>query len=187
MWKISNPFEAVWNILKTTIDNTDEPTSPLNIIEAGDCWTYILMLEEFLRYEEVGLNTTTDDEMNEMLTDVVRLCEGQSRRLKEFMKQEGIPLPNGPSPKPESQPQEVPLGVKLTDSELANGVALKLATCLQICAKAQADSLRQDIGGIWIGFFTEWVTFGSTLKTLMRHRGWINVPPYYVPPGSPQK
>lgn len=186
MSELSNPFESVWNTLKQTIDNMEEPKSPLHVIEVGDCWKYIAMVEEFLRYEEIGLNTTVDDEVIEMLNDVVRICEGQLVKLSQFMKEKGISLPDVTSTKPTSDPKDIPLGVKLTDDEIANGIAFKLVACMRHCAKSQADSLRGDIGMIWLNFFSEWVTFGTTLKALMRKRGWIKVPPYYYPPGSPK-
>lgn len=183
---MSNPLEAVWNMLKISIDTTNEPKSTLHIIEAGDVWTYLTLMVEFIRYEETGLNTTTDDEVREMLNDVIQLCESQVQRLNEFMKKEGIPLPDATAAKPNSDPNDIPLGVKLTDDELANGVAFKLVTCLQACSKGQADSIRDDVGVMWLQFYLEWAMFGSTLKTLMRKRGWLKVPPYYYPPGSPK-
>ncbi|SDZ33239.1 Protein of unknown function [Evansella caseinilytica] len=182
---MANPLEAVWNALKLAIDNADEPTSPLHVIEVGDCWRYLTMVEEFIRFEETGLNTSTDDEIKEMLVDIVRICEGQVKLLGEFMKKEGIPLPDVTSAKPDSDPKDVPLGVKLTDAEISNGIVFKLVICMQTCAHAQANAVRNDVGMMWIRFYTEWITFGSTLKTLMRKRGWIKVPPYYYPPGSP--
>ncbi|UTR12615.1 DUF3231 family protein [Evansella sp. LMS18] len=182
-----NPFEAVWNMLKIGVDSADEPTAPLNIIEAGDCWKYMTMVENFLRYEETGMNTSTDDEIREMLNDVIKVCESQAERLSKFMKQEGIPLPDVTSAKPVSNPNEIPLGVKLTDDEIANGIAFKMVLCAQHCAKGQADAIRYDIGMLWLEFFSEWVTFGATLKALMRKRGWLKVPPYYYTPGSPQE
>ncbi|WP_078543507.1 DUF3231 family protein [Litchfieldia alkalitelluris] len=180
---MSNPFEAVWNTLKTLID--DEPKSPLHIIEAGDLWTYYTALEEFIRYEEVGLNTSTDDEILEMLTDAIRVCEAQSQKISAFMVKEGIPLPDVTSAKPKSDPKEVPLGVKLTDDEIANGIAFKIVTLMQLCGKGQADAIRNDVGVLWLELYGEFVSFGATLKTLMRKRGWIKVPPYYYPPGTP--
>ncbi|WP_261380786.1 MFS transporter [Neobacillus bataviensis] len=42
----------------------------------------------------------------------------------------------------------------------------------------------------WVGIFISLGLFGillSTLKTLMRKRGWLKVPPYYYPPGYPHK
>lgn len=183
---MSNPFEAIWSMLKVSIDTTNEPKSPLHIIEAGDCWTYLTLMEEFIRYEETALNTTTDDEVKEMLNDVIQLCEAQVQSLKKLMKKEGIPLPDTTAAKPNSDPNVIPLGVKLTDSEIANGVAFKLVTCLQACSKGQADSIRDDIGRMWLQLYLEWAIFGTTLKTLMRKRGWLKVPPYYYPPGTPQ-
>jgi hypothetical protein len=144
------------------------------------------MVEEFLRYEEMGLNTSTDDEVIEMLTDAARLCESQIKNLSKFMKEEGIPLPDVTSSKPNSNSKDIPLGVKLTDVELANGVAFKVVTCLQTCAIGQADAVRNDVAMIWLRFYLDWVSFGATLKTLMRKRGWLKVPPYYYPPGYPQ-
>lgn len=182
---MSNPFEAAWNALKISIDTTNEPKSPLHIIEAGDCWTYLTMVEEFIRYEEMGLNTTVDDEMKEMLNDLIKICETQVKNLSKFMRREGIPLPDVTSSKPDSHPNHIPLGVKLTDNELANGVAFKIVICLQACSKGQADSVRSDVGIMWLQYYLEWSMFGNTLKTLMRKRGWLKVPPYYYPPGAP--
>lgn len=182
---MTNPLEAIWNTLKMSLDHIDEQEAPLHVIEVGDCWKYITILQEFIRYEEISLNTTTDDEVREMLVDIMKLCESQAERLSVFMKQEGIPLPNVTPAKPKSRPNDIPLGVKLSDDEIVNGVSFKLVICMQQCAKGQADAIRFDVGKVWLEFFLEWVTFGATIKTLSRKRGWIKVPPYYYPPGSP--
>ncbi|MEN2768419.1 DUF3231 family protein [Ornithinibacillus xuwenensis] len=182
---MSNPFEAVWNILKLSIDNMNEQKAPLHVIEVGDLWKYLTIVEEFIRYEEIGLNTSADDEVIEMLNDVIRICESHVERLSNFMKKEGIPLPEVTSAKPKSNPKEIPLGVKLTDDEITNGVAFKLVNCMQASSKGQIDAIRIDVGMMWLQFYSDWVTFGTTLKTLMRKRGWLKVPPYYYPPGSP--
>lgn len=51
-----NPLEAIFNMLRIAFDNTNEPKSPLHVIEVGDMWTYLTLVEEFIRYEEIGLN-----------------------------------------------------------------------------------------------------------------------------------
>jgi hypothetical protein len=182
---MANPIESVWNMLKMSMDNMQESKNPLNVIEAGDLWKYNTMVEEFIRYEEVGLNTTIDDEVKEMLNDVIGICEKQTKRLSSFMREEGIPLPDVTSAKPKSNPKDIPLGVKLTDDEIANGIAFKMVLLMQQSAKGQADSIRNDAGMMWLEFYSDWVFLGNTLKSLMRKRGWLKVPPYYYPPGSP--
>lgn len=64
------------------------------------------------------------------------------------MKTEGIPLPEVISSKPHSDSKSIPLGIKLTDDEIAHGIALKLISCT-FCAKGQAESVRNDVGVIW--------------------------------------
>ncbi|MFN7252371.1 MAG: DUF3231 family protein [Anaerobacillus sp.] len=181
---MSNPFEAVWNTLKTLVDT--EPKSQLHVGEVMSIWTYLTVLDEALRYEEVGLNTTIDNEVKELLVDAKKLCESQSERLSRFMQKEGLPLPRSQEKKPVSEPNEIPLGVKLTDDEIANGVSLKIATAGLECAIGNSQAIRTDVGLIWTEFYTEMLAFGATTKTLLRKRGWLKVPPYYCPPGLPK-
>ncbi|OLO27029.1 hypothetical protein BTR23_21075 [Alkalihalophilus pseudofirmus] len=180
-----NAFEAVWNVVSKEFDNLTSSKTPLHIGEAMDCWMYLTALGEFIRFEEMSLNTTIDDEVKEMLTDAIKMCESQAQKLGDFMKKEGIPFPETTPPKPNSEPNAIPLGVKLTDEEIANGITLKLTTCLTMCAKGQIDSIRNDMGMLWL-FHLEMLTFGTSLKALMMKRGWLKIPPYYYPPGQPQ-
>lgn len=182
---MANPFEAIWNTMRTLVD--DEPKTPLHVGEVMSCWTYFTILKEAIAYEEVGLNTTTDDEVKKLLADAKKLCDGQVKRLKAFMVKEGIPLPSGDETKPVSDPNDVPLGVKLSDNEIANGVSLKTATAAMECAMGNAQAIRADLNLMWTEFNAELLVFGTTTKVLLRRRGWLKVPPYYYPPGMPKE
>ena len=182
-----NPFEAFWNTIKLSMDNLDEPKNPLHTGEVTTCWMYYTALKEAISYEELGLNTTNDDEVREMLHDALNMCTAQATILENFMVQEGIPLPEVSSRKPKSEGSAVPLGVKLTDDQLANGISLKVAAGIVECATGQSQGIRSDLTIMWIRFQSEFLTFGFTLKTLMIKRGWLKVPPYYYPPGMPNE
>jgi hypothetical protein len=121
-----------------------------------------------------------------MLKDAHKMCSSQAKQLEDFMIREGIPLPELPSPKPHSNRNEVPLGVKSTDDEITNGVSIKVATAIINTAAGQAQSVRHDFGQMMLTLQLEMIAFGSTLKRLMSKRGWLRVPPYYNPPGAPE-
>lgn len=178
-----NPFEAFWSILRTITDNEKHQT-PLHVGEVMGCWTYLTALVEMLRFEEAGLNTTTDDEVKEMLNAAYKLCKSQADRLEAFLKKEGIPLPETTPPKPNSSPNNIPAGVRITDDELANGVSIKVALGIIECATGQAQSIRTDVSMMWIEFQSEMLTFSATLKALLRQRGWLKVPPFFYPSGE---
>ena len=87
---------------------------------------------------------------------------------------------------PRSDSKSIPLGVKLTDDVIANELSLKIVSLIMRAASAASESIRTDVGLLFIQFQTEKYSFATRLKHLMRKRGWIKVPPFYIPPGSRQ-
>nr|WP_246202628.1 DUF3231 family protein [Virgibacillus doumboii] len=182
---MTNPFEAAMKVMKTIVDN--EPKSPLHVGEVYYCWLYLTTIHEAKIYMQAGLNITSDDELKHVLDKSKKQCGSQAKRLENFMLKEGIQLPPMPEDKPDSNPNDVPLGVKLTDEEIANGVSVKTAYSTSMCATTAAQSIRSDMGLMFMEFLAEKAVFGAELKVLMRKRGWIKVPPYYYPPGKPKQ
>ncbi|WP_066259326.1 DUF3231 family protein [Neobacillus drentensis] len=180
---MQNIFETAFDYLKTTFDT--EPKARPHIGEAMGCWLYFTALAEEVPVLEASLNTTTDDELINLLNKSKNLGEHQMNLLKGFMINEGIPLSQASESKPKSDPNSVPLGAKMTDEEIANFISVKIATNIVMCATNISQSIRSDIGLMWARFQVEKMIFGLELKTAMRKRGWIKVPPYYYTPGAP--
>lgn len=180
---MTNVLEAAIDVLKTLID--DEPKPPLHIGEAMSCWTYLTMLEEEKANVQIGLNTTTDSELLDTLNASMDLAIAQAHQLRDFMLKEGVTLPPVSERKPLSEPDSVPMGVKLTDDEIANALSIKVVANYMMCASGSVQSVRNDVGMMFVKFQAEKLKFGASLKTLMRKRGWIKIPPYYVPNGLP--
>ncbi len=180
----AHAFEALIKYLQSLFD--EEPKPSLHVGEVMSSWTYLAVLEESVALEQLGINTTEDPELKELLHKTMGGASSQATRLKEFLQKEGVPLPQASEPKPLSEPSAIPLGAKMTDSELANSVSVKLATSVTMCATAVAQAVRNDVGVMFLEFQSEAVRYGSILKALMKKRGWIKIPPYYHPPGEPK-
>lgn len=178
-------FEAVTKVIHSLFD--EEPKLPLHVGEVMSCWTYLTILEEAVALEQISLNTTTDPEVKNTIHKTLAGASSQASRLKEFLQKEGVPLPEASEPKPLSEPNQVPLGVKMTDSEITNLVSVKIATSITTCAAAVAQSIRNDVGLMFLEFQMEAVSYGALLKSVMRKRGWIKIPPAYLPPGLPKQ
>src|SRR5690554_2215385 len=87
----TNIGQSLTNILKTVID--DEPKNPLHVGEVMNLWTYLTMLEEANRFSEIGLNTTTDDELINAIKYSWHDCDKQISDVKKLFKEEGVSLP----------------------------------------------------------------------------------------------
>lgn len=176
-------LEAVSTTMQQLMER--DPREPVHVGEAMSCWTYYGALREAIAMAQTGLNTTMDDELRHILEEGIKKNESQAKRLEAFMKSEGIPFPPTSADKPKSDPSAVPLGVKATDAEIANAVAISVTSGIIACAASAAEAIRNDVSLMWTEFQSEQLTFGMTLKNVMRNRGWLKIPPAFTPPGTP--
>jgi hypothetical protein len=177
-------LQALKSVVQSFIN--DENKTPLHIGEAMGCWMFLALVGETQVQTESGINSTTDLELRKALHEAVDMLRSENERISAFMRSEGIPLPPLSESKPISDPSSVPLGVKLTDKELANSLKKKISMAITNISQAAAQSLRTDVSLMWAEFMQEHITFLTTFKSLMRKRGWLKVPPPYNPPGLPQ-
>jgi hypothetical protein len=185
MTSIQMILDALSNTIKAYID--DDPKPSLHIGEAMGCWTYLGFLGEVQNYERIAINTTVDPELKEMFAKALALAESHISHLREFMKNEGIPLPVMAPDKTQSDPNDIPLGVKLSDAELSSGMAVNLVTAAVMCATIANQSLRADVGLMFLKFQLEKMAYQASFKALIKTRGWLKVPPAYNPPGKPHE
>ena len=178
-------LQALKNVVQSFIK--DENKTPLHIGEAMGCWIFLALAGETQVQTEAGINSTTDPELRKAFHEAVKMFKSQKERIIAFMQSEGVPIPPLSESKPQSNPSDVPLGVKLTDDELANSLNIKMVILITYCANAIIQSARNDVTLIWIEYLQEYMTFGATLKELVKRRGWLKVPPYYYAPGAPIK
>jgi hypothetical protein len=177
-------LQALKSVVQSYIK--DENNTPLHIGEAMGCWIFLALVGETQVQTEGGINSTTDPELRKALQEAVNMFKSEKERISAFMQSEGIPLPPLSESKPISDPNNVPLGVKLTDNELANSLKKKISMAITSCSETAAQSIRSDVSLMWAEFMQEHITFLTTFKSLMRKRGWLKVPPLYYPAGSPQ-
>lgn len=179
-----NVWETVIDAMKSMIVQDDE--QPLHVGEVMACWIYLAGLELAKVSVHAAINTTDDNELKSILEEDMKLGTSQRKRLRDFMIKEGITLPPAPEDMPISNPNSIPLGVKLTDDVIANDLSLKITSLIMQAAANTTESIRTDVGLLFVQFQAEKLAFATRLKHLMRKRGWIKVPPFYVPPGSQQ-
>lgn len=175
-------LESIASVVKAFTD--EEPKPPLHVGEVMTLWTMLTIFQEAHAGYVIGLNTTTDPELKHALTNAIQASKTDIRLLSEFLLREGVPLPPASEPKPESNPDAVPLGVKLTDHEIANAISANIAACISLCGTGIAQSVRTDVGLIYLQIQVQLMKYGAPLREMMKKRGWLITPPHYYPPGG---
>lgn len=181
---MQNVIDTIKSLITEHLIN--ERDIPLHTGEVTNIWMFYTYVDEAKRFSQMALNHTSDKELAHFLEDVVYNMEDKmASKLKEYMITNGIPLPNVTAQKPITDPRDVPMGAKMTDSEIANAVSLKIAGGIMLCARGQAEAIRDDVGLMFTEFHAQKLVFGLKLKKLLIKRGWIETPPYYYAPGIP--
>jgi hypothetical protein len=184
MPNIPTMLETAFNVIHSL---TDDNKPQIHIGEAMACWTYLAFIEEIINYEQVGLNMTMDNELQEMLEQGLNVAQAHKEQISKFMQKEGIPLPDPPQSKSKSESNSVPAGSKFTDSELSNAISINFIIAADMLAASATQSLRTDVGLMFLQFQMDKITLGFKLKNLMKNRGWLKIPPAYIPAGLPQQ
>lgn len=180
---MTNIFESLKDLFTPMADN--ERKNPLHIGEVNHFWLLLTLIEEGIMIFQLALNTTTDDQLMHALSNGHQSAKEASQRMRTFFINEGIPLPPSSEDKPKSDPNAVPLGVKYTDEEIANLISAKVAAEITLIGQGLALCVRNDACKLLMEVQVEIFKYGSSLKKMMRERGWLKVPPYYYPPGAP--
>jgi hypothetical protein len=181
---MTSAFEAITAIFKNFVD--EEPKPPLHVGEVMDLWTAYTAFNEAHVLYQVGINTTTDTDLKNALKDAFTSSDADTKKIEAFLIKEGVPLPSVSSPKPISESEAIPEGVKLTDMEIANLISVKIATSVAFCAQAMSKTVRADVGLMFMGIQINLLKYGAPFKNLMKQRGWLKMPPPYIPPGLPE-
>ncbi|CAN7543636.1 DUF3231 family protein [Rossellomorea sp. LjRoot5] len=180
---MTNVFEAISAIIKNFTDEAPKP--PLHVGEVMDLWTAFTAFHEAHALYQVGLNTTTDKDLQNVLESALEGSMLDTKKIEKFLLKEGVPLPLVNPKKPQSEQSAVPEGVRLSDDEIANLISVKVAASITYCAQAMSKTVRTDVGLMFFSIQINLMKIAAPLKNVMISRGWLRVPPKYNPPGSP--
>ena len=160
----------------------DEEKKPLNVLEVSNLWMFLAICNNTLRNEELAINTTHDHELKKILLDARVIHKAVAEEINKLLKEEGVPLPQDTPEKPRvTEIKNIPEGAKLNDEEIANLISFNLLLGINYSSRGLTESIRPDIGYIFLKVIAKKTVLGVALKTLMQKRQWLRVPPVYKP------
>ncbi|NHN29089.1 DUF3231 family protein [Paenibacillus agricola] len=168
-------------ILKDAINPfTDGEKPPLHVGEVMNLWFFLTATEQTLRGEQVSYNIVQDHELKEKLQDVINnVHEPILKELTQFLKEEGVPLPQSTPEKPIGDYRSVPEGAKLSDEEVANLLMFNIILGITYACRGMTESVRPDVAAMFGKYQITKIAFSVTLKELAAKKGWLRIPPYF--------
>ena len=170
-------FEVIHDAFEPFMDGEKKP---LNVMEVANLWFFLLATETTMRNEELGCNLVQDVELKQILTDIKENVHTPIRNeISEFLKKEGVPLPQTTAEKPVGDYRDIPEGAKLNDEEIANLMSYNLAQGVAYAARGLTESIRADVSLMFSKIIMKKTMAGLTLKQYLERHEWLRIPPYY--------
>lgn len=174
-----NILETITETIKPFLDG-EKP--PLNAGEVMNLWFYLTATEQTLRGEQVSFNIVHDPELREALEDVINNVHNPIyKELTQFLREEGVSLPQSTPEKPIGDYRDIPEGSRLSDEECANLLQFNIILGINYACRGMTESVRADVAARFAKYLTMKMTFAIKLKNLASKKGWLKQPPIFQP------
>lgn len=162
--------------------------APPHVGEVMSLWTYYTAAEAVRAQSLTMLNHKPDPDLAETVERFANnVLADHTKQITQLMKQEGIPFPARPPEVPKTHDQEIPPGAEFTDMAIANRLVADLEALIITANVGLLQSLRGDIGALFLLMHGQLLALGGTLKKVMQKRGWLHTPPpYFTRQADPQ-
>lgn len=153
---------------------------PLHYGEAYDVWQFSMAAKGCLSTYRALSYHAGDKQLKEVIGDMINQAELEVSECDEILIHNGLaPFPGLPE-RPEARLEDIPIGARFTDMEIAALVSADSAAGLVICSQIMGKSIREDIGALFAKYHATKAAIGLKTLRLSKDKGWLIPPPLVV-------
>ncbi len=168
--------------------NTGRDELPLHYGEIFGAWSYLLSMKGAMAKYQTLINHTGDHDLRKYLEDYIRnLVKPQMNEIENLLKANGIGLPPTPPERPIASMENIPVGARFNDVEIAGGAITDISAGLLACSQIMGQSLREDIAMMFGQFHLAIAQQGAALLRLNKDKGWVVKPPSFERMSEPAR
>ncbi|MBM7568755.1 DUF3231 family protein [Paenibacillus sacheonensis] len=123
---------------------------------------------------------TGDMDLRAILEDCIQQAQLEISELDEILIANGITPTPKPPERPEAKLEEIPVGARFADLEIAAILSTNLAAGLVAASTAMGLSIREDVGALFGKYHVTKAALGVTMLRLSKEKGWLIPPPLQI-------
>ncbi|AIQ62181.1 membrane protein [Paenibacillus stellifer] len=150
---------------------------PMHYGEIFSVWEASMIAKGALSCYRAYLNHAGDTDLKKVLGTMIDQAELEISECDALLGEQGIAsapvLPN----RPEAKLEDIPVGARFTDQEIAAKLAADNAVGLVACSQAMGQSIREDVGALFAKYHLTRAAIGLKILHLNKKKGWLIPPP----------
>lgn len=153
---------------------------PLHYGEAFDLWSFSVKAKGCVSVYRAYSYHAGDKELKKILDDLINQAELESKECDQILLHNGIPSSPTLPARPEAKLEEIPVGARITDQEIASLIAADNVASMAACSMTMGKSVREDIGALFGKYHLTKATLGLKILNLNKEKGWLVPPPLHL-------
>ncbi|WP_203363705.1 DUF3231 family protein [Bacillus sp. REN10] len=154
-------------------------TEPMHYGEVFATWSYLLTTKGAVSGFQTHLNHAGDEDLKKLLQETIEQAKQEIQQLETLLKENGVGLPPTPPDRPNACLEDIPVGARFMDPEIAAALSMTFAGGLVACSQAMGQCIREDIAMMFGQFHMQKAALGGKALRLNKEKGWLIPPPLH--------
>ncbi|SFF04903.1 Protein of unknown function [Paenibacillus algorifonticola] len=150
---------------------------PMHYGEIFSVWQASTVAKGAVSCYQAYSNHAGDKDLKKVLDALIDQAELECKELDTLLTDNGIaPAPMMPE-RPTVKLEDIPVGARFTDPEIAAKIAADTSAGLVACSQVMGQSIREDIGALFAKYHITKTALGVKILKMSKEKGWLIPPP----------
>jgi hypothetical protein len=153
---------------------------PMHYGEVFSTWSFLLTAKGLVAGYQTHLNHAGDEDLQKLLVEAIEGGQQEIKQIETLLKENGVGLPPTPPERPKACLDDIPIGARFQDPEIAAGLSMSIAAGLVSCSGIMGQCIREDIAMMFGQFHVQKAALGAKVLRLNKEKGWLIPPPLHL-------
>lgn len=153
---------------------------PLHYGEVYGLWMTSWGAKGSVSCYQLYLNHAGDKDLKKFINDLLDQAKLEIKETDAILLENGIAPPPVMPERPSVELDDIPIGARFTDPEIAAKLAVETSASLAGCSAMMGQSIREDIGALYAKYHLTMTALGLRILEMSKEKGWLVPPPLHV-------
>ena len=153
---------------------------PLHYGEIFSVWGSSMAAKGAISCYGVYLNHAGDHDLKEIINEYIDQAKSEIKELDRVLVDNGITPAPDMAEKPSVKLEDIPVGARFADQEIAAALSVDIAGGLVACSAAMSTCIREDIAAMYAKFHLEKVVLAGKILRMQKEKAWLIPPPLQI-------
>lgn len=160
--------------------NGDSKDEPMHYGEIFSVWGSSMVAKGAVSCYQAFINHAGDKDLKKILDDLIDQAKLEIKECDKLLTENGIASAPIMADRPQVKLEDIPVGARFTDPEIAAKISADIALGLVACSQVMGQVVREDIGALFAKYHLTKAALGLQILKMNKEKGWLIPPPLQV-------